>query len=75
MKLAIGGATGWVGAEVLRQALQIPSIVSVLAISRRPVKVPDGCDGAKLQSLVLDDLEHYSEDVKKQLAEVDGFIW
>lgn len=75
MKLAIGGATGFVGAEVLRQALRSSAITSVVAIGRRSAPVPDGLDGSKLSNVVLEDLTHYPDDAKARLVDVDACIW
>jgi uncharacterized protein YbjT (DUF2867 family) len=72
MKLVLTGATGFVGAEVLRQALANPHITSVVALGRRvvPTKSP------KLQSLVVPDLgAAYPADVLAAIKDADACIW
>lgn len=76
MKLAIGGSSGFVGAELVRQALSNPAITSVVGLSRRETPVPPAdANAAKLKSVVCDDFENYSDSIKKELEDVDAFIW
>ena len=75
MKLAIGGATGLVGAEVLRQALRLDTITSIVAIGRRKASIPEGLDSSKLSNVVLQDFNHYDNDVLETLAGTDACIW
>lgn len=77
MKLVIGGSSGFVGAELVRQALSNPAITSVVGLSRRETPVPAdaNANAAKLKSIVVEDFENYSDSVKKELEDVDAFIW
>lgn len=79
MKLIIAGATGFVGTEVVRQALLHPAVTSVVALGRRATPVPAniGPDAnvSKLKSTICDDFENYSESVKADLAGADACIW
>lgn len=76
MKLVIGGSSGFVGTELVRQALSNPAVTSIVGLSRRKTTVPAGVDGsAKLKSVVCDDLENYPEHVKQELHDVDACIW
>lgn len=79
MKLIIAGGTGFVATELIRQSLNDPRITAVLALARRPVDVPwnlgPNADAAKLKSIVVQDFENYSDDVKKQLEGADACIW
>lgn len=77
MKLIVVGSTGFVGTEVVRQALKNPKITSLVALGRRPVQVPEdaGDGGSKLQSVILEDFTKYPDSVKSQLADADGCIW
>ncbi|KUJ13417.1 putative nucleoside-diphosphate-sugar epimerase [Mollisia scopiformis] len=77
MKLIVAGSTGFVGKEVIRQALRYPTITSVVALARRTITVPEdaGIDTSKLKCVVCDDFENYSEDVKKELVGADACIW
>ncbi|KAK3990802.1 NAD(P)-binding Rossmann-fold containing protein [Cladorrhinum sp. PSN332] len=79
MKLIIAGSTGYVGTELVRQALSNPSISAVLALGRRETPIPSnlgpGADKSKLKSVICGDFENYSDDVKKQLSGADACIW
>jgi hypothetical protein len=77
MKLIVAGSTGFMGTEVIRQAIANPAITSLIALSRRPTPVPAnaGPDVAKLKSVVCEDFENYSEAVKRELAGADACIW
>jgi len=79
MKLIIGGATGFVATEIIRQSLGNPKVTAIYALARKPVSVPQGvpagADTSKLKSLVVKDFEKYPEDVKEQIADADAAIW
>ncbi|KAH8725390.1 hypothetical protein GQ44DRAFT_826520 [Phaeosphaeriaceae sp. PMI808] len=78
MKLIITGATGFVATEVLRQALLLPSITSVVAVARRSIPSPEGLPAAnasKLKSVVVSDYGSYSKEVQKELSGADACIW
>jgi nucleoside-diphosphate-sugar epimerase len=71
MKLVIGGATGFVGKELLKQALACPEFTSIVTLGRRPVTVKD----SKLTDVVLDDLEQYPPSALQKIADADACIW
>ncbi|KAL7909542.1 hypothetical protein GGI35DRAFT_386624 [Trichoderma velutinum] len=79
MKLIIVGSSGFVGKEVVRQALISPAITSVVGLARRETPVPeslkDSSDAAKLTSVVCDDFLNYSDNVKQNLSNADACIW
>ena len=78
MKLIITGATGFVATEVVRQALLLPSITTVVAVARKAVSTPKGIssnDAAKLKSVVVPDYGTYSYETKKELAGAVACIW
>ncbi|KAI9699565.1 MAG: hypothetical protein M1820_007063 [Bogoriella megaspora] len=78
MKLVITGATGWVGTEVVRQALRNPAVTSIVALGRNPTSIPknSGPNASKLQSVILDDwTSPYPEAVQTAIAGADGCIW
>ncbi|KAF4468591.1 transport sec13 [Fusarium albosuccineum] len=79
MKLVIGGASGYLGTEVVRQALKHPGISSVVALGRRPTPIPEGsgsqAETSKFKSVTIDDFCNYSEQVKADIAGADGCIW
>ncbi|KAI5461798.1 hypothetical protein BGZ63DRAFT_386672 [Mariannaea sp. PMI_226] len=79
MKLVVAGATGFVATEVIRQALSAKAITSLVALARRPTPVPSNlgvdADTKKFKSVVCDDFNNYSEEVKRDLEGTDCVIW
>lgn len=79
MKLIIVGSSGFVGKELVRQAIASPAITSVVGLARRETPVPEGLsdssDAAKFTSVVCDDFLNYSDNVKQQLSNADACIW
>jgi uncharacterized protein YbjT (DUF2867 family) len=69
MKIVLTGATGFVGSEVLRQALNDSSIDQITVLTRRPV----GMSNPKLNEIVLKDFLDYS-GIADHLK-VDACIW
>jgi hypothetical protein len=77
MKLVIGGSTGFVATELIRQGLENPAITSIVALGRRETPAPAdaGPAATKLTSVVCDNFESYSDSVKKELVDADACIW
>lgn len=76
MKIVIGGSSGFVGMELVRQALVNPAITSIIGLSRRETSLPPSTAGAnKLKSIVCDNFDDYSDDVRNELHDVDACIW
>ena len=80
MKLIVVGATGFVGTEVIRQAVLNPEITSVVALARREVTLPEDVsqalnDPKKFKTVVCQDFERYPENLKKEFADADCCIW
>ncbi|KKY33100.1 putative nucleoside-diphosphate-sugar epimerase [Diaporthe ampelina] len=76
MKLLIGGSTGFVGTELVRQALKNPKITSIVGLGRRETVLPPSTPGAeKLKSVVCNNFDEYPESVKNELHDVDACIW
>ena len=77
MKLIIAGATGLVGSEIVRQALQSSDITQVIALARRPVQSDenDSRDSSKLKTVVVRDYADYPDHVKAELAGANTCIW
>lgn len=76
MKLIVVGATGFVGGEVVRQALRIPQFSSVVALSRRAIDpAPAEQGSATFKNVIVRDYDKYSEDVKKELAGAAACVW
>ncbi|KAJ4250121.1 hypothetical protein NW762_011931 [Fusarium torreyae] len=79
MKVVIGGATGYVGTEVVRQALRHPLITSVVALGRRETQVPKDVDPqiaqSKFSSLACSDFITYPQNVRAAISDADACIW
>lgn len=75
MKLLIGGSSGFVGTELVRQALLNKDVSSIVGLSRRETPTPSGGDASKFTSVVCDDFENYPDDVREHLRDVDACIW
>ena len=79
MKLIVAGASGFVGAEIVRRALADPRVTHLIALSRNPLTPPDdlakGSDTSKFHNVVVEDYGSYSDDVKKEFQGVDGVLW
>jgi len=75
MKVVVAGGTGFVGAEVLRQLLAMPSISSIIALARRdlPTSLTEG--SPKLRTVIMKDFTHYSPEVIKELEGAEAAIW
>jgi hypothetical protein len=74
MKLILTGTTGFIGQEVLAQALSHPSITSIIALSRKPLP-PTFASNPKLRLVLIDDFSTYSPSVLSQLSGADACIW
>jgi uncharacterized protein YbjT (DUF2867 family) len=70
MKLIVFGATGMVGAGVLREALADTGVEAVLSVGRRP----SGITHPKLRELLLPDLFDFAA-TEPQLVGWDGCLW
>lgn len=82
MKLIVGGASGYLATEVIRQSLGHPKISSVVALARKPVSAPANTPpeaAAKLKSVCVKDYpsspDAYPEDVNKEFAGAGACIW
>ena len=75
MKLIVTGATGLIGAEIVRQALHISEITQVVALARKSVEVDDGIDSSKLKSVVIQDYGEYPDHIKAEFAGANACIW
>ncbi len=70
MRLILLGATGMVGAGVLREALADPGVEAVLSVGRRPC----GVEHPKLRELLLPELFDFAA-VEPRLTGWDACIW
>lgn len=72
MKILITGATGTIGGAILsQQFLSHPSITSIIALSRRPLKR----SSPKLQTIIVKDLETWDDELLSQIIEADAMVW
>lgn len=74
MKLILAGSTGFIGKEVLHQALSHPSISSLVILSRRAIP-EEISTNPKVQVIILEDFMVYTPEVLEQLKDADGCIW
>jgi uncharacterized protein YbjT (DUF2867 family) len=74
MKVILTGSSGFIGQEVLSQALAHPSITSIIALSRKPLP-QSYTSNPKLKVVILDDFENYTPSVLSQLSGADSCIW
>jgi uncharacterized protein YbjT (DUF2867 family) len=70
MKIIVTGATGTVGAEVVRQAMIDDSITQIIAIVRNPPEMTH----PKLKIIVHKDFLHY-DSLLPLFAECDACLW
>jgi uncharacterized protein YbjT (DUF2867 family) len=79
MKLIVSGSTGFIGTEVLRQALSHPAITEIISLARRETAIPPNlapdANPAKLKSVVCNDFLNYPESVRTELRGADACIW
>ncbi|KAK6193024.1 hypothetical protein LQW54_012887 [Pestalotiopsis sp. IQ-011] len=76
MKLLIGGSSGFVRTELVRQALLDKDVSSVVGLSRRETPAPaEGDAASKFTSVVCHDFENYPDGVREHLQGVDACIW
>ena len=74
MKFILTGTSGFIGGEILSQCLALPSMASLIILSRRPL--PEiGARDPRIFIIVLENFLIYPEDVAKQLAGAKACLW
>lgn len=74
MKIIITGSTGFIGGEVLKQALAHPSITSIVSLSRKAL--PEAVSSnPKLKAIILPDFLTYTPEVLDELKGAEACIW
>lgn len=72
MKVLITGASGTIGGAIVsQQFLNHPSITSIVALSRKPLKQ----SSPKLQTIIVRDLETWNDELLAQIIDADAMIW
>jgi hypothetical protein len=74
MKLILTGTTGFVGQEVLTQALAHPSITSVVTLTRHPIPATFASN-PKVKNVLVEDFSTYTPSVLEQLSGADACVW
>jgi nucleoside-diphosphate-sugar epimerase len=79
MKVVIAGSTGFVGQEVVRQALYHPLITKVVTLSRRDHDLAEDLRRPefeeKFTSVSCSDFKSYPQYVKDEISGADACIW
>ncbi|KAJ7492289.1 hypothetical protein FB451DRAFT_1217741 [Mycena latifolia] len=75
MHIILTGATGSVGAPVLRQCLASPAITRLSILSRREFTLPTVGDTQKAQIIIHEDYASYPSKVTDLLKGANGCIW
>ncbi|KAK3368662.1 hypothetical protein B0H63DRAFT_488899 [Podospora didyma] len=72
LKVVLGGSTGFIGKEILRQCIQHPDITSIVALTRRQLPAPVD---PKVSVVIPDDWLNYSPAVLQAIEGADACIW
>jgi uncharacterized protein YbjT (DUF2867 family) len=77
MHIILTGATGTVGAAVLRHCLASPNITRLSILSRQefPLPVDDNLDVQKAQTIIHTDYSAYPDELLTKLKGADGCVW
>lgn len=73
MHLILTGATGLIGASVLHNMLAQESISRISILSRRPVRMAEGHDKAKV--IIHTDYKNYEAALLEELKDAHGCVW
>ncbi|KAF1935967.1 nucleoside-diphosphate-sugar epimerase [Clathrospora elynae] len=73
MHLVLTGATGLVGASVLYSMLAQESISRISILSRRPVKMAEGHEKARV--IIHSDFKKYDQALLDELQDAQGCVW
>lgn len=76
MKIILTGSTGFIGSEILTQALAHPFITHIYILTRRPLDAPS-FSHKKITQLLHEDFEAYPQALLERLREerVEACIW
>jgi nucleoside-diphosphate-sugar epimerase len=74
MRYIITGTSGFIGTEILAQALLNPLITSLLILSRRPLPAISSLD-SRIKVVVLENFLSYPDALKSELTGVKAVLW
>ncbi|KAH9205111.1 hypothetical protein DL95DRAFT_397944 [Leptodontidium sp. 2 PMI_412] len=74
MKIILTGSSGFIGTEILAQALSNPAITSIIALSRKPLPSIH-TSNPKLTVVIIEEFNSYTPEILKQLEGAEGCIW
>jgi uncharacterized protein YbjT (DUF2867 family) len=77
MHIILTGATGTVGAAVLKHCLASPNVTQLSILSRRQFALPtgDGLDIDKAHVIVHEDYSTYPDTLSTMLKGAEGCVW
>lgn len=75
MHLILTGATGTVGAPILRHCLASPEVTRLSILARQQFALPKDLDAGKARIFVHEDYGSYPPDMLAELHGADGCIW
>ncbi|KAK5723763.1 hypothetical protein LTR15_005463 [Elasticomyces elasticus] len=75
MKIILTGSTGFIGSALLSRCLSLPTITSVVVLSRRPLPSPPRDLENKLRVVIQPDFLHYPPELLSQLGGAEACIW
>jgi uncharacterized protein YbjT (DUF2867 family) len=74
MKIILTGATGLVGGETLKCAVDHPAVSEIVVLTRRDLS-PEQTASPKVKTVVLSDFETYPDELLSQVAGAEACIW
>jgi hypothetical protein len=74
MKIILTGATGYIGTEVLKQAIADPAISSIYTLTRKPLSAPYAAH-EKAKGIIHKDFASYDEETLRELKGAEACIW
>jgi hypothetical protein len=74
MKFILAGTSGFIGQEILSQLLQLPSVSSLIILSRR--ELPEiAARGSRIKVIVLQNFLSYPGSVIQELVGANACLW
>ncbi|KAH8813198.1 hypothetical protein F5884DRAFT_328370 [Xylogone sp. PMI_703] len=74
MKVILTGVTGFIGKEVLKQAIKHPSITSISCVTRRAIP-EEHKNNPKVKEIIHEDLSSWPDSLISQLEGAEACIW